>query len=96
MSGDVAGAAMGQQGTAEQSSGQRSSGQQDTVAAAAGPEGDEGAHLDVGGEDLDLVEVAARVVDGPAAADGAPGANTSVRLLGPVLCAGPIGWTGTE
>ena len=38
MSGDVAGAAMGQQGAAEQSSGQQSSGQQGTVDAAAGQE----------------------------------------------------------
>jgi DNA-binding MarR family transcriptional regulator len=39
MSGDVAGAAMGQQSTAEQSSGQTSSGQQGTVEAAAGRAG---------------------------------------------------------
>jgi DNA-binding MarR family transcriptional regulator len=39
MSGDLAGAAMGQQSTAEQSSGQQSSGQQGTVEAAAGQEG---------------------------------------------------------
>ena len=39
MSGDVAGAAMGQQGAAEQSSGQQSSGQQGTVEPAGGQEG---------------------------------------------------------
>ena len=39
MSGDVAGAAMGQQSTAEQSSRQKSSGQQGAVEAAAGQEG---------------------------------------------------------
>jgi DNA-binding MarR family transcriptional regulator len=39
MSGDLAGAAMGQQSTAEQSPGQKSSGQQGTVEAATGQEG---------------------------------------------------------
>jgi len=39
MSGDVAGAAMGQQSAAEQSSGQQSSGQQGTVEPAGGQEG---------------------------------------------------------